>query len=79
MVRYREDHIHGANRRACWLGRCPVLSSRDDLGAVEKWLAVQVPGDVASLADGGLGGFGVTEAGEVSGVIEQAVGQVVRG
>ena len=55
------------------LGGCQVC------GAVEKQLAAQMVGDLAGLADGLVGGFGISQAGEVLGVVEQAMGEVVGG
>ena len=48
-------------------------------GPVQQRLAAQATGDVAGFADGCRGGVGVAQAGEMPGVVEQAVGEVVGG
>ena len=49
------------------------------IGAVQERPAAQAATDVARLADGLRGGLGIPVASEVPGVVEQAMGQVVRG
>jgi len=48
-------------------------------GPVQEWLASQAASDIAGLADGRLGGARITTVHQVSGVVEQAVGEVVGG
>ena len=62
-----------------WLGQGPGFGRGDGCGAVEQRLAAQPLGDVAGFADGRRGGFGVSEALQVLGVVEQAMGEVVGG
>jgi len=54
------------------------LCRREIRGLVQQWLAAQVAGDGAGLADGGRGGLGIAQAREIAGAIEQAMGEVVR-
>jgi hypothetical protein len=49
------------------------LCGRDGRGPVQQRLAAQVTGDVVCFADGCPGGNGIVQAGEVLGVVEQAV------
>ena len=56
-----------------YLGSCRGHAGR----AVEERLAAEPGGDVAGFADGGRGGHDLAPGGEVGGVIEEAVGQVV--
>src|SRR5271156_3904601 len=78
---------------AAWLAgagwsRGPVRPSRgcgsgpgllDGVRAVQQRLAAQPGGDAGCFADRGRSGFGLAQAGQVAGVVEQAVGQVVGG
>ena len=66
----------------------PVRSSRgcgagpgrlDGLRAVQQRLAAQPLTDTAGFADRGRRGLGLAAGGQVGGVVEQAVGQVVGG
>ena len=68
--------MHGIQSRRA-LGPCRGLCRCDGCGAVQQWLAAQSASDVAGFSDGRLGGFGVLYVGEIPGVVEQAVGEVV--
>jgi len=57
----------------------PGCYGRQVGGPVQQRLAAQSAGDVAGFAQSACGGAGVVQAGEVPGVVEQAVGQVVGG
>jgi hypothetical protein len=54
------------------------LAGPDGLRAVQQRLAAQPPGDADGFADRGRRGLVIARAAEVRGVVEQAVGQVVR-
>jgi hypothetical protein len=51
----------------------------DGVRAVGQRLAAQPGGDPGGFAGRGRGGFGVAQAGQVTSVVEQSVGQVVGG
>src|SRR5215467_2445498 len=60
-------------------GPDPRFCAGEVSGAIQQGLAAQPGGAGAGLADRRFGGFGITQADEVLGVVEQAVCQVVGG
>ena len=63
------------SRRACRRRSC----GRQVGGPVQQRLAAQPPGDGPGFGNGEGGGASVVQAGEVPGVVEQAMGEVVGG
>src|SRR5262249_40018259 len=63
-------HLRGPDWRFC----------RGEVGgAVQQRLAAQAAGDLAGFSDGRFGGAGVEQSGELLRVIQESVGQVIRG
>ena len=58
---------------------CREFGGRDVGGPVQQRLAAQALADCAGFAGGGRGGAGIAQAGEIGGLVEQAVGEVVGG